>query len=99
MNWALECSACDARPEIARPATVCASCGQPLLVRYALEPMPRSALVARWDMWRYAPLLPLRDGETPVTLGEGGTPLLESPRLARTVGVRRLWIKDEGLNP
>jgi threonine synthase len=50
-------------------------------------------------MWRYAPLLPLRDGEAPVTLGEGGTPLLEAPDLARAVGVARLWIKDEGLNP
>jgi threonine synthase len=99
VNWTLECSACDARPDVARPATVCTACGQPLLVRYALAPMPRSALVSRWDMWRYAPLLPLRDGEAPVTLGEGATPLLESPTLARAVGVRRLWIKDEGLNP
>jgi threonine synthase len=50
-------------------------------------------------MWRYAALLPLRDGEEPVSLGEGATPLLESRELARALGVRRLWIKDEGLNP
>jgi threonine synthase len=50
-------------------------------------------------MWRYAPLLPLIAGETPVTLGEGATPLLEVPAAARIAGVRRVWIKEEGLNP
>lgn len=50
-------------------------------------------------MWRYAGVLPLLDGESPVSLGEGCTPLHELPALAREVGVRRLWIKDEGLNP
>ena len=50
-------------------------------------------------MWRYAALLPLRDGESPVSLGEGGTPLLDAPSLASRLGARRIWIKDEGLNP
>jgi threonine synthase len=50
-------------------------------------------------MWRYAPILPLRDGEDPVSLGEGTTPMRELPALAREVGVARLWVKDEGLNP
>jgi threonine synthase len=50
-------------------------------------------------MWRYQAVLPLRDGETPVSLGEGATPMHELPALAREVGVARLWVKDEGLNP
>ncbi len=50
-------------------------------------------------MWRYAPVLPLADGEMPVSLGEGCTPLRELPMLAEDVGVARLWVKDEGLNP
>jgi threonine synthase len=50
-------------------------------------------------MWRYAGVLPLRDGEQPVSLGEGATPMHELPALAREVGVARLWVKDEGLNP
>jgi threonine synthase len=50
-------------------------------------------------MWRYAPVLPLKDGEEPVTLGEGLTPLQELPLLAKEIGVSRLWVKDEGLNP
>jgi threonine synthase len=50
-------------------------------------------------MWRYAALLPISSGESPVSLGEGATPLIEAPALARDLGVRRLWIKEEGLNP
>jgi threonine synthase len=50
-------------------------------------------------MWRYAPVLPLLDGESPVSLGEGATPMQELPKLAREIGVGRLWVKDEGLNP
>jgi threonine synthase len=37
--------------------------------------------------------------ELAISLGEGCTPLLEVPALARELGVRRLWIKDEGVNP
>jgi threonine synthase len=59
----------------------------------------RDAMTPRWDMWRYAPIMPLKDGESPVSLGEGLTPLQELPALAREVGVARLWVKDEGLNP
>jgi threonine synthase len=50
-------------------------------------------------MWRYRAVLPLGPGEDPVTLGEGGTPMRELPALAREIGVGRLWIKDEALNP
>jgi threonine synthase len=53
----------------------------------------------RWDLWRYAAVLPVRADETPVSLGEGLTPMAEAPALARRVGVARLWIKDEGRNP
>jgi threonine synthase len=98
-SWTLECSACRHTEPGDALATVCPSCGQPYLVRLAELPASRDVLRDRWDMWRYAALLPLRDGEIPVSLGEGATPLLESPELARALGVARLWIKDEGLNP
>lgn len=95
--WSLHCSACDASAAIER-ASLCPACGQPLFARYASVPRA-TALAARWDMWRYAPFLPLLEGEAPVTLGEGLTPLIESPSLAAAVGVGRLWIKDEAQNP
>jgi threonine synthase len=50
-------------------------------------------------MWRYAELLPAEEPSRAVSLGEGFTPLVGMPKLARDVGVRALWAKDEGLNP
>lgn len=50
-------------------------------------------------LWRYAEVLPVRDPACRVSLGEGFTPLVESPRLAHLLGVGRLWVKDEGQNP
>ncbi|MGH7717644.1 MAG: threonine synthase [Gemmatimonadaceae bacterium] len=97
--WTLVCSAC-ATPESAEGrATLCRACGQPLLVRYKALPPESHRLRQRWDMWRYAAFLPLLDDEEPTSLGEGCTPLIELPALADALGVRALWVKDEGLNP
>ena len=96
--WTLECSAGDYQVGGDQPASVCPQCGQPLLARYATIPRTRE-LAPRWDLWRYRALLPIRPEETPVSLGEGATPLMELPELARELGVRRLWVKDEALNP
>jgi threonine synthase len=98
-TWHLECSACDVRESGDARATVCPKCGQPFLVRYDSPWPSRDAMTSRWDMWRYAPVMPLKDGESPVSLGEGLTPLQELPKLAKEIGVAKLWVKDEGLNP
>jgi threonine synthase len=98
-TWRLVCSACDHQQSGDALATLCPTCGQPFLVEYDGAPPKRSELLDRWDMWRYAPLLPLHASEAPITLGEGATPLLDAPTLARAAGVRRVWVKEEGLNP
>ena len=98
-SWRLVCSGCGAERPGTKLAATCTSCGQPLLVEYEGQAPRRDQLHQRFDMWRYAPLLPLIADEEPVTLGEGATPLLEVPKAARLTGVRRVWIKEEGLNP
>ena len=98
-TWHLDCSACDFTQDGTTLASVCLACGQPLLVHYDSAWPDRGAILPRWDMWRYAPVMPLLDGESPVSLGEGATPLHDLPALARDIGVARLWVKDEGLNP
>ena len=98
-TWHLECSACDYRAPGNTLASVCPTCGQPLLVRFDSAYPSRTALLPRWDMWRYSPVLPISDDESPVSLGEGLTPMHDAPALAREIGVARLWVKDEGLNP
>jgi threonine synthase len=98
-SWRLICSACDEKQRGDVLASLCPRCGQPFLVEYAGPGPTRDAIRGRWDMWRYAALLPIGDDERPVGLGEGGTPLLDAPRIAAECGVARVWIKDEGLNP
>ena len=98
-KWTLLCSECPHLSSGSAPAGVCPDCGRPLLVRYVTPYPSRTLLPPRWDMWRYAAVLPLAPDEAPVTLGEGATPLLELPAMAATVGVARLWVKEEGLNP
>jgi threonine synthase len=98
-SWHLDCSACDYSQAGNVLASVCPVCGQPLLVHYDSPYPARDTILPRWDMWRYAPVMPLAQGETPVSLGEGTTPMREIPALAAQVGVARLWVKDEGLNP
>lgn len=98
-TWSLACSACGHPEAQDAPVGLCPACGQPFLAHYDGPAPSRDALLPRWDMWRYAPALPLAPGEQPVSLGEGQTPLSDHPALARLVGVRRLWIKDEGVNP
>jgi threonine synthase len=50
-------------------------------------------------MWRYREIMPIFDDEEPVTLGEGFTPLVHTKSLGSRVGLSRLFIKDESLNP
>lgn len=53
------------------------------------------------SLWRYLPLLPVKDpgGEgTPLRMA-GGTPVYSPPALKKELGLRDLWIKDEGRNP
>src|SRR5207249_780291 len=47
----------------------------------------------------YREMLPLFDGEQPLTLGEGFTPLVHARTLGASLGLSRLYIKDESLNP
>ncbi|HZT78044.1 MAG TPA: threonine synthase [Vicinamibacterales bacterium] len=79
------------------------SCGAPLLARYDLERAKgwsRDTLTGREPtMWRYRELMPIFHGESPVTLGEGFTPLVHARSLGAAIGLDRLYIKDESLNP
>jgi threonine synthase len=100
----LECSRpCGAEARDPRVRHHLCSCGAPLLARYdlhALAGWARESLAAREPtLWRYRELLPLFPGETPVGLGEGFTPLVHAGRLGRELGLARLYVKDESLNP
>ena len=102
----LTCAAtCGAGPfEPDREQHLCPGCGMPLLAQYdltaAARTWDRSALGNRPPtMWRYGEVLPPADGDGPVSLGEGYTPLVHARRLGAAVGLDRLYVKDESANP
>ena len=102
LPWTLVCSACDATRDAGGLPDVCPACGAPYLVKYPSAPPAEVKSVLRErrrSMWRYREWLPLANGEQPVSLGEGGTPLLGVERLGPELGFDDLMVKDEGSNP
>ena len=100
----LECSVpCGASRLDPREKHLLCSCGAPLLARYDLDRArgwSRDSLKDRApNMWRYRELMPIFEGEEPITLGEGFTPLVHAKALGATLGLDRLYIKDESANP
>jgi len=100
----LECTSCGATYTPGTLHTVCSTCGKVLYPRYDLDraksEMTRDTISGRVpSMWRYHELMPVVDPANIVTLGEGMTPLLPIPRVAKRLGLRRVYVKDEGLNP
>jgi threonine synthase len=82
---------------------VCPACFGPLEVTYDLAivgaTLTREAIAARPPgIWRYLELLPV-DGEPQRSLAVGSTPLIAADRLAPTLGLDGLWIKDDTRNP
>jgi len=50
-------------------------------------------------IWRYKPLLPVAEDASVPPLAVGWTPLYKSERLAATLGLKNLWVKDDGRQP
>ncbi|MDX1657910.1 MAG: threonine synthase [Nitriliruptorales bacterium] len=78
--------------------------GRPLLARYDLDQaaatLTKDSLAQRpRGLWRWRELLPVRDHDHVVSLGEGDTPLLSPRRLSGALDLRRLRLKAEGANP
>ena len=63
--------------------------------------LTKEKLAARQDhtMWRYRELLPVEEDTPNTPLRVGWSPLYEEPRLAEQLGLKRLWVKDDGQNP
>ena len=84
--------------------TTC-SCGGILDIQYdyaALRrDLSREMLAQNPDrsMWRYRPLLPIEEDSAPPPLRVGWSPLYEADRLGAELGLKKLYIKDDGQNP
>ena len=100
----LECTRCGRIYNAGELRTLCPEDGGVLYARYDLEragrELSREEVARRASgMWQIPELMPVRDPANIVSLGEGGTPLLPTPRLGARLGFTRLFVKEEGLNP
>jgi threonine synthase len=100
----LECGFCGKTYDKNKIWNLCSECSKPLLARYNIEKakseFKKEMLKDREKtLWRYREMLPINDLKFKLSLGEGFTPLIHASRLGKEVGMKNLFIKDEGLNP
>ncbi|RJP15310.1 MAG: threonine synthase [Candidatus Abyssobacteria bacterium SURF_5] len=103
-KFSLKCPACSAQYS---PGTfTCDRCHAPTVVSINLERLPAPQFLQpelpapfSQSLWKYFELLPLNDPQWIVSQGEGLTPLINSSRLAKTIGIRILLLKNETVNP
>jgi threonine synthase len=100
---ALQCRECGAQYPV-EPLTICEECFGPLEPAYDLQGVDgdqfrKQAEAGPQTLWRYESLLPGGPGIERVDLGAGFTPLRRADNLAERLGLQKLWIKDDSVNP
>ncbi len=98
---ALKCKECGAEYEL-KAMHVCELCFGPLEVAYDYEALRRqvtreSIQSGPNSIWRYRAFLPVAS-ENPIDVGTGMTPLVQANRLARRLGLKKLYIKNDAVN-
>ena len=99
-----KCVKCGKTYEATPDLTTC-ECGGILDITYDYDyiktQLTKEKLAARTErtMWRYRELLPIEETTESTPLRVGWSPLYEEPRLAEQLGLKRLWVKDDGQNP
>ncbi len=100
----MSCVFCGEKHSVDEMLFRCKKCNEPLEVNYDLsklsEVLDRGSFKKRtWNVWRYSELLPVINKLNRVSLSEGGTPLIKSTSLAKELGIKELYLKDETRNP
>ena len=99
------CTICGKVSPAVPETTVCPHCGGILDIEYDYDYIRscfrKHPLQERSDptMWRYLELLPVEGPGTRPKLRVGGSPLYKADALGKELGIRELWIKDDGQNP
>lgn len=98
---ALKCKECGAEYEL-KATHVCEFCFGPLEVTYDYSKLSQTVTretiqAGPNSIWRYRPFLPV-ETDTPIDVGTGMTPLVQANRLARRLGLKRLFIKNDAVN-
>jgi len=102
--YKLKCVSCGREYKEEETYTTCLKCGDSLDVTYDYEAIAarlnRHVLKsARIRTMKYLDFYPLKDMRRVITLYEGGTPCYKAKNLGREIGMKNIYIKNEGLNP
>ncbi|MDR2305156.1 MAG: threonine synthase [Treponema sp.] len=99
------CAGCGAEHEADDSTLTCVKCGGMLEIVYDYDyiktRLTREKLAERkeFSMWRYMELLPIEEASRLSPLRAGWSPLYRADRLGELLGIKTLYIKDDGLNP
>jgi threonine synthase len=98
---ALKCKECGEEYEL-KASHVCEMCFGPLEVQYDYDFLRRTVTretiqAGPHSIWRYRPFLPVATNN-PIDVGTGMTPLVQANRLARRLGLKKLYIKNDAVN-
>jgi threonine synthase len=82
----------------------CRKCGDLLEIKYDFRELAAALKKSDWkktplSVWRYRDFMPIHEASKIVTLSEGGTGLHQCQRLGAELGIRQLYVKNEGENP
>ena len=95
----LQCFECQARQRTENTSFRCEKCGGLLEVKFNLSDRSPNWKKRSLSVWKYKELLPIDRQESIVSLGEGGTGLHHCKRLGKKLGLKKLYVKNEGENP
>jgi len=99
-----ECINCGRIYPIDEIVYFCKDCGDLLEVKYSHSELEKAAINNRWQtvplsVWRYRDFMPISDPSKIVSLNEGGTGLHLCKNLGEKLGLKQLYVKNEGENP
>jgi threonine synthase len=99
-----KCINCGSEYGIDEIVYFCRKCGDLLEIKYEPEELSRAVSKSEWrnaplSVWRYRDFMPITDSSKIVSLNEGGTGLHLCQRLSKHLGIRQLYVKNEGENP
>ena len=99
-QYKLQCFDCHREPAASETGFRCKTCDGLLEVKFDLTGGKKPS----WDhrqisVWKYRELLPVENEESIISLAEGGTGLHRCKRLGRKLGLKKLYVKNEGENP
>jgi threonine synthase len=99
------CTNCGKEYKIDQLNNTCESCGKVLFPKYDLEKakeyLSKEQIQQKkvYNIWRFHEIMPVNDPKFRISLGEGWTPIVNLDIFGKSLGLKNVYLKDEGQNP